>query len=124
MNIIISNTSEKPIYEQISFQIKMEILNGNLKENDPLPSIRALAKELKISVITTKRAYEDLQKEGFITTVSGKGTFISSTDKKILIQKNLEDLQKKILECVNFAKSFGVDLQKFKEILENIYQEE
>ena len=77
MNIIISNSSDKPIYEQITAQIKALVMNGELKEGDLLPSMRTLAKELRISVITTKRAYEDLERDGFITTVVGKGSFIS-----------------------------------------------
>ena len=72
MNIIISNSSDKPIYEQITVQIKSMIMSGQLKEGDPLPSMRTLAKELRISVITTKRAYEDLEKDGFIATIVGK----------------------------------------------------
>ena len=80
MNIIISNSGEKPIYEQITAQIKAMVMNGQLKEGDALPSMRMLAKELRISVITTKRAYEDLERDGFITTVVGKGSFIKAAD--------------------------------------------
>lgn len=123
MNVIISNSSEKPIYEQISFQIKTKILNGNLKEGQSLPSIRALAKELKISVITTKRAYEDLQKEGFITTVAGKGTFVSSVNLEKLKEKNYEILEKMLKNCVSFAKSCEINLSDLKNILDTIYKE-
>ncbi len=76
MNIIISNSSDKPIYEQITNQVKALVMGGQLKEGDSLPSMRTLAKELRISVITTKRAYEDLERDGFITTVVGKGSFV------------------------------------------------
>lgn len=124
MNIIILNSSDKPIYEQIAYQIKIKILNGDLKENDSLPSIRALAKDLKISVITTKRAYDDLQKEGYITTVAGKGTFVSSTNIEKLREKNFEILEKKLLDCVDFAKSCNISLKEFKKILEIILQGE
>lgn len=124
MNIIISNSSEKPIYEQISEQIKLKILNDELKEGDILPSIRSLAKDLKISVITTKRAYEDLQKEGFINTVSGKGTFVSSTNKEKLKEQNFKIIEEKLVECITFAKSCGITLEELKEIMNIIFEEE
>ena len=84
MNIIISNTSEKPIYEQITTQIKAIIMKGELNAGDALPSIRFLAKELRISVITTKRAYEELERDGFIETVPGKGSFVASGNQELL----------------------------------------
>lgn len=124
MKIIISNSSDKPIYEQISYQIRMNILNGDLKEGDILPSIRALAKDLKISVITTKRAYEDLQKEGFIETVSGKGTFVSSTNKERLKEQNFKIIEQKLIECISIAKSSGITVEEFKQIIDIIFEEE
>ena len=124
MNIIISNSSDKPIYEQIAYQIKTNILNGSLKEGDMLPSIRALAKDLKISVITTKRAYEDLQKEGFISTMSGKGTFVSSTNKEKLKEQNFKILEKKLIECISIAKASDISLEEFKEIINIIFEED
>ena len=80
MNIIISNSSGQPIYEQIISQIKAMIISGELKEGDALPSMRLLAKELRISVITTKRAYEELEREGFIVSITGKGSFVAGTN--------------------------------------------
>ena len=77
LNVIISNSSQVPLYEQIESQIKNQIVNMDLRPGEPLPSIRTLAKELKVSIITTKRAYEELEKEGFIKTVVGKGTFVA-----------------------------------------------
>ncbi len=124
MKIIISNSSDKPIYEQIAYQIRMNILNGDLKEGDILPSIRALAKDLKISVITTKRAYEDLQKEGFIETVSGKGTFVSSTNKERLKEQNFKIIEQKLIECISIAKSSGITVEEFKQIIDIIFEEE
>ena len=97
MNIIISNSSEKPIYEQIISQIKDHIIKGVLKEADALPSIRSLAKELKISVITTKRAYDELQKEGFITVVPGKGTYVAAQNKDLLRESRLRIVEEKLL---------------------------
>ncbi len=124
MNIIISNSSDKPIYEQIAYQIRMNILNGTLKEGDNLPSIRALSKDLKISVITTKRAYEDLQKDGFITTIAGKGTFVSSTNTEKLKELNFKIIEQKLIECISIAKSSGITLDEFKQIIDIIFEEE
>jgi Predicted transcriptional regulators len=87
MNIIISNISRDPIYEQITNQVKDNIVRGNISAGELLPSIRNLAKELKISVITTKRAYEELEREGFIETVPGKGSYVSSQNKELLKEK-------------------------------------
>ena len=90
MNIIISNTSKEPIYKQIKNQIKQSIFKGELQEGDALPSIRALAKDLHISVITTKRAYEDLEQEGFITSVVGKGSFVAGQNSDLIREKTAE----------------------------------
>ena len=84
MNIVISNSGETPIYEQITGQIKNMVMSGQLKEGDALPSMRTLARELRISVITTKRAYEDLERDGFITTVVGKGSFVRKADTRLI----------------------------------------
>ena len=93
MNIIISNTSGKPIYEQITSQIKNMIVSGELKAEDPLPSMRLLAKELRISLITTKRAYEDLEREGFIVTVVGKGSFVAGASLEIVKEEKLRIIE-------------------------------
>ena len=98
MDIIISNDSDKPIYEQITSQIKNQIMQGSLREGDALPSMRTLAKELRISVITTKRAYEELEREGFITTVVGKGSFIKAADTRLLREENLKRIEEHFLE--------------------------
>ena len=90
MNIIISNSSGRPIYEQITSQLKQLILTGELNPHDMLPSMRLLAKELRISVITTKRAYEDLEKDGFIYTVVGKGSFVADTNRELLREEHLK----------------------------------
>ena len=94
MEIIISNSSDKPIYEQIAMQIKSLIMNGTLSAGEALPSMRALAKDLHISVITVQRAYEDLTRDGFIETVSGKGSFVASPNKEFILAQNT-------LSCVN-----------------------
>ena len=93
MDIVISNSGGAPIYEQISSQIKAQIISGELREGDLLPSIRALAKELRISVITTKRAYEELEREGYVLTVAGKGTFVAGMDAELLREENYKKIE-------------------------------
>ena len=123
MNINISNTSTIPLYEQIQTQIKSQILNGNLKSGEGLPSIRNLSKELKVSIITTKRAYEELEKEGFIETVTGKGTFVSKQNTERLKEITLYDIENKLEEIIKQAKAVGVTLEEGIEIFKSIYEE-
>ncbi|MGN1030151.1 MAG: GntR family transcriptional regulator [Butyricicoccaceae bacterium] len=103
MTIIIQNTSDLPIYEQIAQQIKQNILSGTLHEGDALPSIRALAKELRISVITTKRAYEELERDGFIYTVAGKGSFVASQNLSLIREEYLKRIEEHLQEVVDLA---------------------
>ena len=124
MDIIISNSSDKPIYEQIKAQIKSMIINGSLKEGEALPSMRLLAKELRISVITTKRAYEELEREGFIETVGGKGSFVAGRNLEFIREEHLRVVEEKLQEAVNAAKIGGVDLTELIDILTMIYQGE
>ena len=123
LNINISNTSTIPLYEQIQTQIKNQILNGNLKPGEGLPSIRNLAKELKVSIITTKRAYEVLEKDGFIETVVGKGTFVSNQNTERLKEITLYDIENKLEEVIKQAKSVGITLEEGIEIFKSIYEE-
>ncbi|TCO66266.1 GntR family transcriptional regulator [Caldanaerobacter subterraneus] len=123
MNIIISNSSEEPIYEQIVRQIKEAILKGELEEGELLPSIRNLAKELQISVITTKRAYDELEKEGFITTIPGKGTYVAAQNKELMREKRLKIVEEKLVEAVIAAKAVNLSLEEIKEMLEILYKE-
>ena len=123
MDILISNDSPVKLYEQIENQIKNEILNGNLKSGEMLPSIRMLAKELKVSIITTKRAYEELEKEGFIETVVGKGTFVSGTNSERLKEAAMAEMESRLEEVIVTAKSFGLGLDECIEILKDIYEE-
>lgn len=104
MDIIIENSSNEPIYQQIVNQIKGEIFSGKLIEGDILPSIRNLAKDLQISVITTKRAYEELEREGFIESVTGKGSFISGQNKELLREKRMKLLEEKLQEVIKESK--------------------
>ncbi len=124
MNIIISNSSEDPIYEQIIKQIKNQIINGDLKEGEALPSIRKLARELSISVITTKRAYEELEKEGFIDTVGGKGSFVARQKKEFLREKKMKLVEEKLAEAVSEAKMLDIKFKDLSEMLSILYREE
>ncbi|KAB7672202.1 GntR family transcriptional regulator [Bacillus sp. B1-b2] len=124
MNIIISHTIKEPIYSQIVNQIKEQIIFGYLEELHMLPSIRKLANELNISVITTKRAYEELEKEGFITTIIGKGSFVAAVNKEKWREAILNTAEEKMREIVKTTKSFGVTLEDLEKILEFIYHHE
>jgi GntR family transcriptional regulator len=124
MKIIISNSSEDPIYEQIIKQIKSQIINDELKEGEPIPSIRRLAKELGISVITTKRAYEELEKEGFIDTVGGKGSFIAQQNRDFLREKKMRIVEEKLAEAVSEARMLDINLKDLNEMLSILYREE
>lgn len=124
MDIIISNSSADPIYEQIVQQIKKEILTGELEEGDALPSIRSLAKELQISVITTKRAYTELEKEGLIETVGGKGSFVAGQNKELLREKRLSILEEKLADVLKEAKLMQISRKELVEMLEVLSEEE
>lgn len=121
MDIIISNSSGEPIYEQISKQIKSLILNGTLKEGDALPSMRVLALQLRISVITTKRAYEELERDGFIETYTGKGSFVKSKNSELIKEENLRQTEEYLSKACDKAKMSGVSLNELTEILTIIY---
>ena len=117
MDIIIQNTSGKPIYEQITAQIKNQILSGALQAGDALPSMRLLAKELRISVITTKRAYEELERDGFIETVTGKGSFVAAQNAELLREEALRG-------AVDTARQGGVTDSEVREMLELVLEGE
>lgn len=123
MRIIISNSSNDPIYEQISRQIKGMIFKGELEEEDILPSIRKLAKELQISVITTKRAYEELEKEGFIESVQGKGSFVASQNKELMKEKKLKSIEEKLIELVEESKILGLNFEEVEKMLRILFEE-
>lgn len=123
MDIIISNSSDKPIYEQITSQIKNMILTGTLREGAPLPSMRLLAKELRISVITTKRAYEDLERDGFIETVVGKGSFVAKKNAQFVREEILKVAQEHIKQAVDAAKSGGITAEELHEMLDILYED-
>ncbi|WP_240986909.1 GntR family transcriptional regulator [Acididesulfobacillus acetoxydans] len=124
MHLTISNASEEPIYQQILTQIKTLIIQGEMSGGEALPSIRALAKDLQISVITTKRAYEELEREGFIDTVPGKGSFVAVQNRELLREQRLRVVEEKLALAVNLARSAGIGLSELQEILSLIYEEE
>ena len=123
MNINISNSSSVPLYEQIQSQIKAQILNGQLKAGDGLPSIRSLAKELKVSIIIIKRAYEELEKDGYLETVTGKGSFVASQNKERLKEVAMYEVESKLEEIIRQAKSVGMTLEEGLEIFKSLYEE-
>ena len=117
MNLFIDNKSGAPIYDQIYTQIKNEILNGNLQPDEALPSIRNLAKDLRISVIPTKRAYEELEKEGFIYTVAAKGCFVAPKNLELLREQNLKAIEGHLAEAVRLAAVCGLSGGELEEML-------
>lgn len=124
MDIIISNSNKKPIYDQIASQIKDMIMIGTLKEGDALPSMRLLAKELRISVITTKRAYEELEREGFIETATGRGSFVARKNLELIKEEQIRRAEEYLLNSVDIAKSSGITLDDLVEILTTLYEGE
>lgn len=124
MNILISNAAGQPIYEQICTQLKQLILSGELREGDALPSMRVLAKELRISVITTKRAYEELEREGFVVTVAGKGCFVASMNVELVREEHLRRIEEHFGDAVLLAKSAGISRGELTEILETVCEGE
>ena len=121
LKIIISNSDPRPIYEQITAQIKKTIISGELKPGDALPSMRFLAKELRISVITTKRAYEELERSGFIETVAGKGSFVSGMNADFLREEHLRIAEEHLQQAVDAAKSAGIAKDELVETLGMLY---
>ena len=124
MDIIIRNSGDAPIYDQITQQIKGLILRGDLKEGEALPSMRLLARELRISVITTKRAYEELEREGFITTVPGKGCFVAPRNLELAREETLRRAEEQLAQAVEIAKTGGLTLEELTETLNLLYGEE
>ena len=124
MNIIIANSSAEPIYEQIKRQIKNQIFIGSLSAGEALPSIRSLARELQISVITTKRAYDELEREGLIETVGGKGSFVAGQNSEYLQEKRRGMLEAKLAGVVDEAKGLRITKQEILEMLEVLFEED
>ena len=123
MDIIISNSSGVPIYEQIVRQVKGLILSGELPEGEALPSMRLLARDLRISVITTKRAYEELERDGFLDNVPGKGCFVAPQNRELLREAQLRRVEEKLTQAIEEARRGAVSLEELKEMLTELYQE-
>lgn len=121
MDIILSNASDEPIYQQIVSQIKAQIMDGTLAAGDALPSMRNLAAQLKISVITTKRAYEELERDGFIENFAGKGCFVKSQNTDFLREETVRQTEELLIKACERAKVCGLTLDEMKEILEIVY---
>lgn len=117
MRIVISNSSKEPIYEQIANQIRDMIIKGELNEGDSLPSIRGLAKEIQISVITTKRAYEELEREGFIETMRGKGSFVAAQNKELLRERKIKIIEEKLEEVVVESRLLNLSYEEVSNML-------
>lgn len=121
LTVIIAHQSDEPIYEQIARQVRNAIMTGSMQGGDPLPSLRNLAKELQISVVTTNRAYEDLEKEGFIVTAAGRGAFVAKRSKEFLDDKKLQHVEEKLRESIDLSKSFGISYSDFIKIVDLLY---
>ncbi|MBB6450985.1 GntR family transcriptional regulator [Geomicrobium halophilum] len=123
MQIIISNSSKEPIYEQITNQIKSLILAGELQEGTAVPSMRKLAKDLRISVITTKRAYEELEKEGFIYSIVGKGSFVAEQNLELMREKKLKVIEEQLIAVITNSREIGLSLDELQQLLKILYEE-
>lgn|SRR5690625_916098 len=122
MNIVINTTSKEPLFKQIKNQIKQHIYNGTLSEGDALPSIRQLAKDLKVSVITTKRAYEDLEQEGYVVSAVGKGTFVAGQQPHVLKEWQMREIENELEIIVKSGKQIGLTKDDLIELLEIYYE--
>ena len=121
MNIIITNKSDKPIYEQIVSQIILAIENGDLKEGDALPSMRALAADLRISVITTKRAFEELERQGFIYSIVGKGSFVNASNSDFSKEEILKQIEDYLNAAISRARKNSISAEELKELIDILY---
>ncbi|MBP8640090.1 MAG: GntR family transcriptional regulator [Oscillospiraceae bacterium] len=124
MDIIISNVCSQPIYEQIFSQIKNCIISGKLKEGDPLPSIRTLAKDLRISVITTKRAYDELERAGYINTVAAKGCFVAEKNVEVIREEHLKEIELHLQRILELAAACNLNTEEVVEMYKLIQREE
>lgn len=124
MNIIIVNSAEVPIYQQIMNQMKSAILSGELKEGDALPSVRKLAKEISVSVITTRKAYECLEAEGFTINMAGKGSYVATQNMELLRESRLVEIEKKLGEIMDYAKPVGISGEDLKKLIDELSRED
>ena len=123
MGIIINNSSMTPIYEQMVGQIKTQIMNGERKEGDMLPSVRALAKDLRVSALTVKKAYDELEREGFVTTVHGKGTFVTSANQELMLEEKKKEVEADLEGAIRKGRSCGMSDEEMTELFQIILEE-
>ena len=124
MKVLISNTSDSPLYQQIVDQIKDAILKEELVEGDPLPSIRAFATDLKVSVLTIRRVYEELEQEGFVTSQVGIGTFVSTSNIELLRDSKRRLVEEKMLDMIKVAKSLSIKKEELNQMMDILYEED
>ena len=124
MKILISNTSDSPLYQQIKDQIKDAILKGELAAGDALPSIRAFANDIKVSVLTVRRVYDDLEQEGFVTSQVGIGTFVSADNVELLRDSRRRVVEQKMQDMIQTAKSLGIGKEELSQMMDILYEEE
>ena len=124
MEIVISSNTSKPIYEQITSQIKSMIMSGELQTGDPIPSMRSLAKSIHVSVITVQKAYEDLQRDGFIETTVGRGSFVSARNRDFIQEEQQRKAEKYLQEAAEIGRTSGISVEKLVELLRLFYNQE
>ena len=124
MKIIINNTSQQPIYDQIVEQVKSLIIGGELQEHQMLPSVRSLSKELNISALTVKKAYDRLEEEGFVTTVHGKGSFVASTNQELLMEEQRKEVEADMEAVIRKARTSGMEDDEIRELFQLIMEDE
>lgn len=123
MHIILNNSSMIPIYEQLMDQIKAQILSGDLKDNEALPSVRLLSGELKISALTVKKAYDKLEEEGFVTTIHGKGTFVSAVDQSLALEARIKAVEDEFAKAVDRARSVNMTKEEIYGVMEILLED-
>ncbi|MDO5294533.1 MAG: GntR family transcriptional regulator [bacterium] len=123
MEIIISSNTSKPIYEQITSQVKAMIMSGELKTGDPIPSMRSLAKTIHVSVITVQKAYEDLTRDGFIETTVGRGSFVAARNKEFIQEEQQKRVEEHLMIAADIARTNGIKLDKLVELMKIFYEE-
>lgn len=123
MNIIINNSSIQPIYEQIVIQIKDKIMKGELKENDLLPSVRTLSKDIKVSALTVKKAYDELEEEGFILTVHGKGSFVTSANQVLMLEEQKKEVERLFEQAIRKGRSCGMSREELTELYQLVLED-
>jgi GntR family transcriptional regulator len=124
LEIVVSNKASRPLYEQISSQVKAQIMSGELRAGEALPSIRALARSLQISVLTVQKAYDQLQTDGFIETTAGKGCYVSARNQDFYLEEQQKRIEEKFSEAIEIARASGISLDKLRELLTLLYEED